>query len=272
MAVSLRMSSPLSVSTAIVLLLDWMEETFVDQTVFCFPSTSLMFPLLPIFKLAAESLARRGFSLFATHNILRTVIFLCHNPIYSFLERPGLKNPNSNTSPAETRLWFTESCRDRVKDDNSCFTPSLTSYPRFIPGIIVSVGTAVVLLLEWMETFVDQTVFCSPSTNLRFPSLPIFKLEAESLATRGFSLFATHRIEQAGTFLYHSPTYSFLELRGLKNPNSNIPPAETRLWFTKSRWDWVKVSSAVQYSVKRIKACERERKQNFNSLAMFATL
>nr|GMD83153.1 Copia protein [Ipomoea batatas] len=104
----------------------------------------------------------------------------------------------------------------------------------------MSVSTAVVLLLEWMETFVDQTVVCSPSTSLRFPSLPIFKLEAESLATRGFSLFATHRIERAGTFLYHSPTYIFLELPGLKNPNSNIPPAETRLWFTESRWDWVK--------------------------------
>nr|GMD93031.1 hypothetical protein PRUPE_4G033100 [Ipomoea batatas] len=132
----------------------------------------------------------------------------------------------------------------------------------------MSVSTAIVLLLEWMETFVDQTVVCSPSTSLRFPSLPIFKLEAESLATRGFSLFATHRIERARTFLYHSPTNSFLELPGLKNPNSNIPPAETRLWFTESRWDGVKVSSAVQYSVKRIKACERERKQNFNSLAI----
>lgn len=53
-----------------------------DQTELSFPSTSSRFPLLPILKLAKVFATARGFSLLATHTILRADIFLCHNPTY----------------------------------------------------------------------------------------------------------------------------------------------------------------------------------------------
>ncbi|KAG8634424.1 hypothetical protein MANES_17G032305v8 [Manihot esculenta] len=56
----------------------------VDQIVACFPSTSLRFPSLPIFRIANESAT--GLSLLATQTTLR------------------LKNPNSKISPDEVSV------------------------------------------------------------------------------------------------------------------------------------------------------------------------
>ncbi|KAF5777884.1 hypothetical protein HanXRQr2_Chr12g0540981 [Helianthus annuus] len=45
-----------------------------------------------------------GVSLLATHTTVPYDIFLYHIPMYRFLDFPGLKNPNSNISPLETRV------------------------------------------------------------------------------------------------------------------------------------------------------------------------
>jgi hypothetical protein len=49
-------------------------------------------------------------------------------------------------------------------------------------------------------------------------------------------------------FLYHIPTYRFVELPGLKKPNSNVPSLETKVVLPSSIRDssnWVIVSIAV---------------------------
>ncbi|THF99439.1 hypothetical protein TEA_008357 [Camellia sinensis var. sinensis] len=58
----------------------------------------------------------------------------------------------------------------------------------------------------------------------RFPLLPIVRLEALSVAQRGFSLFNTRKTFWPGAFLYQTPMYCLLELAGMKKPSSKIWP------------------------------------------------
>ncbi|MFS8015699.1 hypothetical protein Hanom_Chr15g01359731 [Helianthus anomalus] len=45
-----------------------------------------------------------GCSRLGTHTTVPYDIFLYHIPRYRFLDFPGLKKPNSNVSPSETRV------------------------------------------------------------------------------------------------------------------------------------------------------------------------
>jgi hypothetical protein len=54
-------------------------------------------------------------------------------------------------------------------------------------------------------------------------------VEFELLCLIGLSRFATQTILLFGMFLYHIPTYRFVELPGLKKPNSKVPSLETKV-------------------------------------------
>ncbi|CAN1775095.1 hypothetical protein LINPERHAP1_LOCUS13230 [Linum perenne] len=80
---------------------------------------------------------------------------------------------------------------------------------------------------RYLVEFEDQTRVCVASTRVRFPWLVIFRTPAFS--ANGASLLATHTTVWGVIFLYHIPKNWFVDLTGLKNPNSNLPAAETRL-------------------------------------------
>nr|GLL17748.1 unnamed protein product [Ipomoea trifida] len=64
-----------------------------------------------------------------------------------------------------------------------------------------------------------------PSRSTRIPlSLSISLPE---VLFSGVSLLATQTTSLVGMLLYQMPMYRFLELPGLKNPSSKLPPAET---------------------------------------------
>ncbi|KAL7185681.1 hypothetical protein ACSBR2_027605 [Camellia fascicularis] len=77
--------------------------------------------------------------------------------------------------------------------------------------------------------FDDQTILLLPSKSTRFPSSPSPKTPWEFLAR--LSLLATHITVCSEIVLYYMPRHLFVELPGLKKPNTKFPPAEVKVWL-----------------------------------------
>lgn len=64
-------------------------------------------------------------------------------------------------------------------------------------------------------------------TRTRSPGSTTFKVP--DLSVSGKSVLATHTTVLGAIFLYQMPTYRFLELDGLKKPNSKVPADEIKV-------------------------------------------
>lgn len=106
-----------------------------------------------------------------------------------------------------------------------------------------------------IEELVDHTVCLDPLTRTRIPGSMIFK--TPDLSGIGVSLLATQTTVPVDIFLYHIPTYRFLESGlGLKNPNSKVPEDESMVLPSVMKWVLVIAVSMEIIKVKKVKKKE----------------
>ncbi|KAI8557686.1 hypothetical protein RHMOL_Rhmol04G0029200 [Rhododendron molle] len=97
-----------------------------------------------------------------------------------------------------------------------------------------------------------------PFTRTRIPELVSFNTPA--LSKSGVSLLATHTTVIIGSiFLYHIPTYRFVEFPGLKKPSSKIPPDETMV--SPSASDFVVAMVSTPLEVIKMENIDRDNMQ-----------
>lgn len=107
-----------------------------------------------------------------------------------------------------------------------------------------------------LDVLDDQTIPFVLLRSTRIPSPVTLRIPERSLS--GAFLLAT-QTTISGDITYHIPTYRLLELPGLKNPNWNDPPAETKV--PPSLMDWLAaVVSCVMEVLKREKKKEQTKR------------